>query len=139
MDWNVLRSLLDWLAPAGWLMTVLAWWRDRTVHGVRTVKETESTYQTLYNDISATVKDLSLRLKEVNNKVVVLDTALRFCQGCKYARRCPALKYVQGNKVRTAGVAAEYDRDSFGECRRMGPEEEDGSDSSPPDTAENKF
>lgn len=134
MDWSVIQSLLDWLAPAGWLMTVLAWWRDRKVHNVRNVKEAELTYQQLYNDLSATVRDLSKRLREVNSKVVMLDTALRFCNGCKYAARCPALKYLRERVPKSTSPEKGETDNGFGECRRMGPEEDDGSDSSPPDT-----
>ena len=43
MDWTQLQPLWDWLLPAGWLATALAWWRDRRVRRVREVKETEST------------------------------------------------------------------------------------------------
>ena len=44
MDWTLLQSLWDWLLPAGWLATAIAWWRDRKVYQVRAVKETEGTY-----------------------------------------------------------------------------------------------
>ena len=46
MDWTLLQSLWDWLLPAGWLATAIAWWRDRKGYQVRAVKETEGYKQT---------------------------------------------------------------------------------------------
>ena len=57
MDLTLLQTLKEWLAPAGWLVTAIAWWRDRKVYQVRAVKETEGTYKTLYDDLSATVRE----------------------------------------------------------------------------------
>ena len=68
MDWTLLQPLMDWLAPAGWLVTAIAWWRDRKVYQVRAVKETEGTYKALYDDLSATVLELSKQLRKQNER-----------------------------------------------------------------------
>ena len=75
MDWTQLQPLWDWLLPAGWLATALAWWRDRRVRRVREVKETESTYKSLYDDLSTTVVDLSRQLRRINEKTINYETA----------------------------------------------------------------
>ena len=84
MDWTQLQPLWDWLLPAGWLATALAWWRDRRVRRVREVKETESTYKSLYDDLSTTVVDLSRQLRRINEKTINYETAIRKCHACKY-------------------------------------------------------
>lgn len=79
MDLTLLQTLMEWLAPAGWLVTAIAWWRDRKVYQVRAVKETEGTYKTLYDDLSATVRELSKQLRKQNERNINHETALRNC------------------------------------------------------------
>ena len=95
MDWTLLQSLMDWLAPAGWLVTAIAWWRDRKVYQVRAVKETEGTYKTLYDDLSATVLKISKQLQKQNERNINHETALRKLHTCKYADRCPVIIFLR--------------------------------------------
>lgn len=95
MDWTLLQSLWDWLLPAGWLATAIAWWRDRKVYQVRAVKETEGTYKTLYDDLSATVLELSKQLRKQNERNINHETALRKLYTCKYADRCPVIIFLR--------------------------------------------
>ena len=96
MDWTLLQPLMDWLAPAGWLVTAIAWWRDRKVYQVRAVKETEGTYKALYDDLSATVLELSKQLRKQNERNINHETALR--------------------KLHTCRAGPEEDGDLLGEC-----------------------
>lgn len=95
MDWTLLQPLMDWLAPAGWLVTAIAWWRDRKVYQVRAVKETEGTYKALYDDLSATVLELSKQLRKQNERNINHETALRKLHTCRYADRCPAIIWMR--------------------------------------------
>lgn len=95
MDWTLLQSLWDWLLPAGWLATAIAWWRDRKVYQVRAVKETEGTYKTLYDDLSETVLKISKQLQKQNERNINHETALRKLHTCKYADRCPAIIWMR--------------------------------------------
>ena len=95
MDWTLLQSLWDWLLPAGWLATAIAWWRDRKVYQVRAVKETEGTYKTLYDDLSATVLEISKQLRKQNERNINHETALRKLHTCKYADRCPVIIFLR--------------------------------------------
>lgn len=95
MDWTLLQSLMEWLAPAGWLVTAIAWWRDRKVYQVRAVKETEGTYKTLYDDLSATVLKISKQLQKQNERNINHETALRKLHTCKYADRCPVIIFLR--------------------------------------------
>ena len=95
MDWTLLQPLWDWLLPAGWLATALAWWRDRNVRRVREVKETEGVYKSLYDDLSATVVDMSRQLRRINEKTINYETAIRKCHACKYVDRCPAVIFLR--------------------------------------------
>lgn len=102
MDWTLLQSLWDWLLPAGWLATAIAWWRDRKVYQVRAVKETEGTYKTLYDDLSATVLELSKQLRKQNERNINHETALRKLHTCRYADRCPAIIWMRQQQKRPA-------------------------------------
>lgn len=95
MDWTLLQTLMEWLAPAGWLVTAIAWWRDRKVYQVRAVKETEGTYKALYDDLSATVLELSKQLRKQNERNINHETALRKLHTCRYADRCPAIIWMR--------------------------------------------
>ena len=99
MDWTLLQSLMDWLAPAGWLVTAIAWWRDRKVYQVRAVKETEGTYKTLYDDLSATVLKISKQLQKQNERNINHETALRKLHTCKYA--CASSRKASSETVRS--------------------------------------
>ena len=95
MDITLLQSLWDWLLPAGWLATAIAWWRDRKVYQVRAVKETEGTYKTLYDDLSATVLEISKQLRKQNERNINHETALQKLHTCKYADRCPVIIFLR--------------------------------------------
>lgn len=98
MDITLLQSLWDWLLPAGWLATAIAWWRDRKVYQVRAVKETEGTYKTLYDDLSATVLEISKQLRKQNERNINHETALQKLHTCKYADRCPVIIFLRQQK-----------------------------------------
>lgn len=138
MDFSIIQSILEWLAPAGWLATSLAWWRDRKVFKVRAVKEEESTYHQLYNDLSETVKELSEQLKKTNGKIIILESALRHCHQCRYADKCPVLQWMQGKqgKLNSRPLGQHAVQRNRGEHYRAGPDESDGpgSDTGSSDT-----
>lgn len=138
MDFTILQNILEWLAPAGWLATSLAWWRDRKVYKVRAVKEEESTYHQLYNDLSETVRQVSEQLKKTNGKVIYLESALRHCHQCRYADKCPVLMWMQNKqgKLNSRPLGQDSIQRNRGEHYRAGPDETDGSgsDSGPSDT-----
>lgn len=140
MDFSIIQNLLEWLAPAGWLATTLAWWRDRKVYRVRAVKEEESTYHQLYNDLSETVRNISEQLKKTNGKVIYLETALRNCHQCRYVDRCPALLWMQNKsgKLNNRPLGQHAVQRNRGEHYRAGPEKADGngSDAGPTDTVD---
>ena len=134
MDWTLLQSLWDWLLPAGWLATVIAWWRDRKVYQVRAVKETEGTYKALYDDLSATVLELSKQLRKQNERNINHETALRKMLTCRYADRCPVIIFLrqqqkgqlgnrplgqppnERNRANNLRAGPEEDGDILGEC-----------------------
>ena len=99
MDWTFLEHIWNWLLPAGWLATAVAWWRDRKIYRVRAVKETEGTYKSLYDDLSATVIELSTQLREINKRNIKHETAIHKCYTCRYADRCPAVIFLRQQKV----------------------------------------
>ena len=127
MDWTLLQSLWDWLLPAGWLATAIAWWRDRKVYQVRAVKETEGTYKTLYDDLSATVLDISKQLRKQNERNINHETALRKLHTCKYADRCPAVVWMRSKQgepnSRPLGLSSE--ERNRGNNLRQGPDDSD--------------
>lgn len=131
MDFTIIQNILAWLAPAGWLATSLAWWRDRKVYKVRAVKEEESTYHQLYNDLSETVRQVSEQLKNVNGKVIFLESALRNCHQCRYADKCPVLLWMQNKqgKLNSRPLGQHAVQRNRGEHYRAGPDENDGSGS----------
>ena len=131
MDWTLMQNILYWLAPAGWLATTLAWWRDRKVYKVRAVKEEESTYHTLYDDLSETVKQISEKLKNVNGKVIILESALHTCYQCRYFDKCPVLIWMRSkqSKLNSRPLGQHAVQRNRGEHYRAGPDESDGSDS----------
>ena len=138
MDWTQLQQIWDRLLPAGWLATALAWWRDRRVRRVREVKETESIYKSLYDDLSTTVVDLSRQLRRINEKTINYETAIRKCHACKYVDRCPAVIFLrqqpkgkpdsrplgqppcERNRANNLRAGPDADGDAEGECDTTG-------------------
>ena len=134
MDLTLLQTLWDWLLPAGWLATAIAWWRDRKIYKVRVVKESEGTYKELYDDLSATVLELSKQLRKLNERNITHETALRKIHACRYADRCPALIWMrqqqkgnygssplgqpqhERNRANNLRAGPEADGDAVGEC-----------------------
>lgn len=76
----------------------IGWWRDRRLVKVRAVKENEGTYKQLYDDLSETTLHLSDQIRKVNEKIIVLEQALRKCYQCKYAERCPAVVWMRSKQ-----------------------------------------
>ena len=134
MDLTLLQTLWDWLLPAGWLATAIAWWRDRKIYKVRVVKESEGTYKELYDDLSATILELSKQLRKLNERNITHETALRKIHACRYADRCPAILWMrqqqkgqlgnrplglsnhERNRANNLRAGPEEDGESFGEC-----------------------
>ena len=130
MDWTLLHSILEWLAPAGWLATSLAWWRDRKVYKVRAFKEEESTYHQLYNDLSETVKKISDQLRKVNEKVITQESFLHTCYQCRYADKCPVILRMQSksDKLNSRPLGQHAVHRNSSEHYRAGPDNIDESD-----------
>lgn len=113
MDWTLLQSLWDWLLPAGWLATAIAWWRDRKVYQVRAVKETEGTYKTLYDDLSATVLEISKQLQNKTKEILTMKrlyanyilasmlTAVLSLSSCASSRKASS-ETVRSDSLRTS-------------------------------------
>ena len=100
MDWGTVFELLQqWLAPTGCIAMAIGWWRDRRLVKVRVVKENEGTYKQLYDDLSETTLHLSDQIRKVNEKIIVLEQALRKCYQCKYADRCPAVVWMRSGSL----------------------------------------
>ena len=131
MDLTLLQSLWDWLLPAGWLATAIAWWRDRKVYQVRAVKETEGTYKALYDDLSSTVLELSKQLKRQNERNINHETALRKIHACRYADRCPALIWMRQQQKGQLGnrpLGQSPTERNRANNLRAGPEEDGGAE-----------
>lgn len=96
MDWStVLTILQEWLAPTGCIAMAIGWWRDRKLTKVRAVKENEGVYHQLYNDLSETTLGLSKQIRKVNERVIILEQALRKCNQCKHVEYCPAVHFLR--------------------------------------------
>ena len=128
MDWGTAFELLQqWLAPTGCIAMAIGWWRDRRLVKVRAVKENEGTYKQLYDDLSETTLHLSDQIRKVNEKIIVLEQALRKCYQCKYADRCPAVVWMRSKQgepnSRPLGLSSE--ERNRGNNLRQGPDDSD--------------
>ena len=128
MDWGTVFELLQqWLAPTGCIAMAIGWWRDRRLVKVRAVKENEGTYKLLFDDLSETTLHFSDQFRIVNEKIIVLEQALRKCYQCKYAERCPAVVWMRSKQgepnSRPLGRSSE--ERNRGNNLRQGPDDSD--------------
>ncbi|GHV66986.1 hypothetical protein FACS1894199_11550 [Bacteroidia bacterium] len=86
---ETLMDILQWLVPSGGLATAIAWLGSKTIRNIRTTKEINDTYKTMYDNLKGTLIDLEDDIKRLYKQIGKLERAVAKAATCVHYRDCP--------------------------------------------------
>ena len=86
---EALTIFLNWLLPAGGVLSAIVWITSKRKRDANIAKEVHDTYKAMYEDVHGTLIEIQDENKKLQRSVMRLEKAITKVSTCRYYDNCP--------------------------------------------------